>query len=206
MAILSPKEGMTMIDAETKARAKLVADLLKADDKYTDTVRVFGDRGVLEDNDVLTDAQKADKKSLREEIYQQKARKAGGDQLKAAKVKDWKALTGHERDELQQHRNVTLNAVDAVWKRMRIAWKGIQKEDKEKESGAPITATAKLLMDRFKEFDISATKGNKKSGEVPIDKLAVIMDATREALATLVKESKADTAPTEGESEGESEE
>lgn len=195
-----------MMDAQKKELAKMVSDLLKADDKYADLVRGFGDRGVLEDDDKLTDAQKADKKAIKEEIYQQKARKAGGDQLKAAKVKDWKALTGHERDALQEHRNVTKNAVDAVWKRMRNTWKDIQKTDAEKEAGAPIVAAAKLLMDRFKEFDISATKGNKKSGEVPVDKLATILDATRVALESLVKESKAVTAPAESESEEESEE
>lgn len=180
----------------------LVTTLLTIDAKYSDTVRVFAARGVLEDNDKLSDAARADKKALKAEIYQQKARKAGGDQLKAAKVKDWKALTGHERDALQAAKNVTNNAVDALWKRMRNAWRDIQQGDAEKEAGAPVPSGAtgdKLLMDRWKEFDIAATKGNKKSGEVLVDRLKAILDYTQIQLNLLVEESKAGkpTQPTE---------
>jgi hypothetical protein len=185
------------MDMQQKALVALVTTLLNIDAKYADTVRVFGARGVLEDNDKLSEAEKADKKALKAEIYQQKARKAGGDQVKAARVKDWKALTGHERDALQAAKNVTNNAVDAVWKRLRNAWKDIQKGDAEKEAGAPIETVAKLLLDRWKEFDVAATKGNKKSGEVSVDRLKAILDGTAVLLEALVQETKAATVVTE---------
>jgi hypothetical protein len=196
MATLSPKEGMTM-DMQKKEMVALVTSLLKVDEKYSEIVRTFAARGVLKDNDQLSEAEKADKKELKAEIYQQKAKKAGGDQLKAAQVKDWKALTGHERDALQAAKNVTNNAVDAVWKRMRNAWRDIQKGDAEEEAGAPTDTVAKLLMERWKEFDIAATKGNKRSGEVPPDRLAIILNGAQIALEALVAEVKGGTIQTE---------
>ncbi|MFO0006791.1 MAG: hypothetical protein ACK559_37310 [bacterium] len=98
---------------------------------------------------------------------------------------------------MQAAKNVTNNAVDAVWKRLRNAWKDIQKGDAEKEAGAPIETVAKLLLDRWKEFDVAATKGNKKSGEVSVDLLKAILDGTAVLLEALVQETKAATVVTE---------
>ena len=144
----------------------LIRDLIKADEKYQDEARRFGERGVLADTDGMAADVKKDRDVLREELYQQLSQREGGLAAKAAKLDaaKWDDLTGHERKEYQKARNNVKNMVDSRWKRLRAAWAAIQAEDAAKAEGEPSsTEQRKDLMERWTLFYPKFVAANKNS-------------------------------------------
>jgi len=173
------------------ANATLVRELLKIDAKYGDVAADFTKRGVLKDDADMSEAEKADKKALREEIYQQLSRKAGGLAAKAAKLtaEKWGDLTGHEKKKHQTAKTAVKAQVDNRWARLR-KFAATAAEEAAATAGETIAKAVKNQLERFTVYEVDAAKSNKKSGELPPELHAAWLKICREGLEDLIASTK----------------
>lgn len=176
--------------------AQAATALLSIETNYATLVVYYSERGTLKDDADMTSEEKAAKKECKEAIYQALSKREGGIAAKAAKLTGdaWKELTGHEKDEYQAERSRVKGLVDNRWKRLRIAAGQYKEEAAAKEaaeSGQPQPAKAKkTLLERFTDFEVAATKGNKKSPEIDPAILADLLAKVRGAIVELLEEAK----------------
>ena len=118
---------------------------------------------------------------VRDEMFQQLCKRDGKEAAAMAKLDKakWDDLSGKDRKAMQAIRTRIKTQVDNRWMRMKLTVKQSIEEQVAAESGEPTVKTKKSLIERFTDFEVSATKGNKKNPELGDDILAGLLATWR---------------------------
>jgi hypothetical protein len=126
---------------------------------------------------------------VREELFQQLCRRDSKEATAMAKLNKaaWDDLSGNDRKALQAIRTRIKTQVDNRWLRMKLAIRQSFEEKAATESGEPTAKAKKTILERFTDFEVSATKGNRKSPEIGEDILAGLLATWRMDLQEFLK-------------------
>ena len=137
------------------------------------------------------DAKNEIRVSVREELFLQLCRRDGKEAVSMAKLNkaQWDELSNNDRRAAQAIRTRIKTQVDNRWLRMKIAVKQSIEEQLAAESGEPTAKTKKTLLEHFTNFEIAATKSNKRNPEMSEEILAGLLVAWRSDLQEFLKKS-----------------
>ena len=136
-----------------------------------------------------TDAKNETRIKVREELFQQLCKRDGKEAATMARLNkaQWEDLSGNDRKAMQAIRTRIKTQVDNRWLRMKIAVKQAIEEQAEAEAGEPTVKAKKTLIERFTDFEVAATKGNKKAPEIGDEILAGLFATWRTDLQEFLK-------------------
>ena len=137
------------------------------------------------------DAKNETRVKVRDELFQQLCKRDSKESAAMAKLSkaQWDELSGTARKAMQTIRTRIKTQVDNRWLRMKIAVKQSIDEQVAKESGEPMAKAKKTILERFTDFEVSVTKGNKKSPEASDETLAKLLTVWKTELLEVLKKS-----------------
>lgn len=135
------------------------------------------------------DAKNETRVKVREELFQQLCKRDSKEAANMAKLNkaQWDDLSGTDRKAMQAVRTRVKTQVDNRWMRMKLAVRHSIEEQAEAEAGEPTAKAKKTLIERFTDFEVAASKGNKKAPEIGDDILASLFATWRTDLRTFLK-------------------
>lgn len=126
---------------------------------------------------------------VREELFAQLCRRDSKEAAAMAKLNkaQWEDLSGTDRKAMQSVRTRIKAQVDNRWMRMKLAVRCSIEEQAEAESGEPAVKEKKSLIERFTDFEVAASKGNKRNPEVNNEVLSGLLATWRTDLQEFLK-------------------
>ena len=136
-----------------------------------------------------TDAKNETRTKVREELFMQLCRKDGKEATAMARLNkaQWDDLSGNDRKVMQAIRTRIKTQVDNRWMRMKLAVRQSIEEAAAVEAGEVAVKAKKTLIERFTDFEVAASKGNKKNPEVSDEILAGLLATWRTDLQEFLK-------------------
>jgi hypothetical protein len=136
-----------------------------------------------------TDAKNEVRVKVREELFVQLCTRDSKDAAAMSRLNkaQWDDLSGTDRKAMQAIRTRIKTQVDNRWLRMKLAVRQSIEEQAAAESGEPTAKAKKTLIERFTDFEVAATKGNKKAPEIGDDILAALLATWRADLQEFLK-------------------
>ena len=138
-----------------------------------------------------TDAKNDIRVKVREELFAQLCKRDGKEAAAMSRLNkaQWDDLSGNDRKEMQAIRTRIKTQVDNRWMRMKLAVRHSIEEQAEAEAGEPMAKAKKSLIERFTDFEVAASKGNKKAPEIGDEILAALLATWRTDLQEFLKKS-----------------
>ena len=139
----------------------------------------------------VCDAKNEIRVKVRDELFQQLCKRDSKEAANMAKLNkaQWDDLSGNDRKEMQAIRTRIKTQVDNRWMRMKLAVRHSIEEQAEAEAGEPTAKAKKSLIERFTDFEVAASKGNKKAPEIGDEILAALLATWRTDLQEFLKKS-----------------
>lgn len=138
-----------------------------------------------------TDAKNEIRIKVREELFMQLCKRDGKEAASMAKLNkaQWDDLSGNDRKAAQAIRTRIKTQVDNRWMRMKLAVRQSIEEQAAAESGGVAAKAKKTLIERFTDFEVAASKGNKKTPEIGDEILSGLLATWRTDLQESLKKS-----------------